>query len=73
MDSRYFHEALRNWQARNQDSRTWEQLSQTEQSEIMSDAQELKKHDTQTIARSLFCTLEPLSIDEILDGSRRSR
>lgn len=65
-DTTIFHEALKNWQDRNQDSRTWEQLSQTERSEIMSDAQTLK-------ARDLFCSYEPLTIDAVLNASRRSR
>jgi hypothetical protein len=56
MDTKYLHEALRNWQVRNQDSRTWEKLSQAEQSEIMSEAQALKRNEKQ-----------PLSIDEVLE------
>jgi hypothetical protein len=43
MDTKYLHEALRNWQEKTHDSRTWSQLSPAEQSEIMSDAQDLKK------------------------------
>ena len=65
-DTTIFHEALKNWQDRKQNSRTWDQLSTTEQSEIMRDAQAIKKS-------SLFCTCEPLTIDAVLDGSRRSR
>jgi len=66
MDTKFLHEALQNWHDRKRNSRTWDQLSTTEQSEIMRDAQAIKKS-------SLFCTCEPLTIDEVLDGSRRSR
>jgi hypothetical protein len=66
MDTKFLREALQNWHDRKQNSRTWDQLSTTEQSEIMRDAQAIKKSD-------LFCSCEPLSIDEVLDGSRRSR
>jgi hypothetical protein len=43
MDTKYLTEALRNWQNRNADSRTWDQLSPAEQSEIAREAQDLKK------------------------------
>jgi response regulator of citrate/malate metabolism len=65
-DTTIFHEALKNWQERNHDTRKWEQLSQAERSAIMGDAQTLK-------ARDLFCSYEPLTIDEVLDASRGSR
>jgi hypothetical protein len=44
MDTKYLHSALQNWQLRNRDSRKWEHLSPAEQSEIMRDAQDLKKN-----------------------------
>jgi hypothetical protein len=43
MDTKHLHEALQNWQNRNADFRTWDQLSPAEQSVIMRDAQDLKK------------------------------
>ena len=64
-DTTIFHEALKNWQERNHDTRKWEQLSQAERSAVMGDAQALK-------ARDLFCSYEPLTIDDVLNGSRRS-
>jgi response regulator of citrate/malate metabolism len=68
-DTTIFHEALKNWQERNRETRKWEQLSQVERSAIMGDAQALKAN-----ARDLSCSCEPLTIDEVLDGSlRRSR
>ncbi len=66
MDTKYLHEALRNWQERNHDSRTWDKLSQAERSAIMRDAQDIKDDPTKRSA-------EPLTIDEVLDASRRSR
>jgi hypothetical protein len=42
-DTKHLHEALQNWQNRNADSRTWDQLSPAEQSGIVRDAQDLKK------------------------------
>jgi hypothetical protein len=41
-DTKYFHAALRNWQERNHDSRTFLELSLVQQSEILRDAQDLK-------------------------------
>jgi hypothetical protein len=68
-DTTIFHEALKNWQDRNHDSRDFQKLSPAEQSAIMGEAQALKAN-----ARDLFCSCEPLSIDEVLSGSlRRSR
>jgi hypothetical protein len=43
MDTKYFQEALRNWRERNHDTRDFCELSPAEASEIMRDAQELKK------------------------------
>jgi hypothetical protein len=63
MDTKFLHEALRNWQERNSDSRSWDQLSQAERSDIMRDAQNLKANTTR----------KPLTIDEVLEGSRRSQ
>jgi hypothetical protein len=60
-DTTIFHDALRNWQLRNRDSRNWEQLSQAEQSAIMRDAQSLKVNGS-----------KPLTIEAVLEGSRRS-
>ncbi len=42
LDTNSLHEALRTWQERNHDIRTWDQLSQAERSNIMRDAQKLK-------------------------------
>ncbi len=42
MDTKYFEEALKNWQDRNGDPRTWAELTQEERSQIMRDAQEIK-------------------------------
>ena len=63
LDTQFLHAALHNWQDRNQNSRTWEQLSQTDRSEIMRDAQTLKTNSYEN----------PLTIDEVLDGSRSRR
>ena len=64
-DTTIFHEALKNWQERNHDARDFQKLSPAEQSAIMGDAQKLK-------ARDLFCSYEPLTIDAVLNASRRS-
>jgi len=72
-DTTIFLEALKNWQERNRETRKWEQLSQAERSAIMRDAQTLKANAKKPNARDLFCSCEPLTIDEVLDGSRRSR
>ena len=42
MDTKFLHEALRNWQEKNGSSRTWDRLTPNEQSAIMRDAQDLK-------------------------------
>jgi hypothetical protein len=54
-DTQFLHAALHNWQERNHTDRTFLELSPAEQSEIMGDAQDLKKET-------------PLSVDEVLDG-----
>ena len=72
-DTTIFHEALKNWQERNHDSRDFQNLSPAEQSAIMGKAQALKANDKKPSTRDLFCSCEPLTIDEVLDGSRRSR
>jgi hypothetical protein len=59
MDTKFFYEALRIWQQRKQVFRTYERLTQEQRGEIMRDAQDLKK--------------KALTIDEVLDGSRRSQ
>ena len=59
MDTKFFYEALRLWQQRKQVFRTYDRLTQEQRSEVMRDAQDLKK--------------KALTIDEVLDGSRRSR
>lgn len=42
MDTNFVTEAFKQWQKRNSTTRTWEQLTQAERSEIMQAAQELK-------------------------------
>jgi hypothetical protein len=54
-DTQFLHAALHNFQERNHTARNFLELSPAEQSEIMGDAQDLKKE-----------TL--LSVDEVLDG-----
>jgi hypothetical protein len=60
-DTRLFLKALRQWQERNRIFRTFDRLTPSQQSQVVSDAQELKRAER-----------TPLTIDEILDGSRRS-
>jgi response regulator of citrate/malate metabolism len=43
-DTRFFYQALRNWQERNQTFKTWDRLNQSQRSEIMSNAADLKNH-----------------------------
>ena len=59
MDTKFFYEALRIWQERTRVFRTYDRLTQEQRGEIMRDAQDLKK--------------KAITIDEVLDGSRRSR
>jgi hypothetical protein len=60
-DTQFLHAALHNWQERNHTARTFLALLPAEQSEILGDAQSLKMNEG-----------NPLTIDEVLDGSRRS-
>jgi hypothetical protein len=43
MDTKFVTEALAEWQNKSTTTRTWEQLTPEEQSEILRDAQELKR------------------------------
>ena len=52
MDTKFFYEALRLWQARNQIFRTWDRLTQVQRSAVMADAQVLKVN-ARTIAEVL--------------------
>jgi hypothetical protein len=49
-DTQFLHEALHNWQERNQTARTFLALSPAEQSEILRDAQDLKKHNSDNLS-----------------------
>ena len=49
-DTQFLHAALHNWQERNRTARTFLALSPAEQSEIVSDAQDLKKHNPETLS-----------------------
>jgi hypothetical protein len=61
-DTEYFYEALRKWQERTGTFRTFDRLTPSQQSQIMRDSQELKRAER-----------EPLTIDAVLNASRRSR
>jgi hypothetical protein len=61
-DTQFFRAALHNWQERNHTARTFLVLLPAEQSEILGDAQSLKANGS-----------KPLTIDEVLEGSRRSQ
>lgn len=45
MDTKFFYQALRNWQQRNQTFQTYDRLTPAQQSEIARDAQNLKKNN----------------------------
>jgi hypothetical protein len=61
MDTNFLHDALRNWQERNHDARGFGELSPLEQSEIVRDAQNLKRN------------APPITIDEVLENHRQHR
>ena len=60
MDTNFLHDALRNWQERNHDARGFGDLTPAEQSEIMRDAQDLKRN------------APPITIDEIVGRLEKS-
>lgn len=74
-DTEYLHQALRNWQERTHSTRTWDQLSQTLRSEILSDAQNLKVKDSDDDELMLERRLRlgPLTVEEVLDSVEQKR
>lgn len=61
MDTRLFLKALRQWQERNRIFRTFDRLTPSQQSQVMSDAAELKRLER-----------APITIDEVITESRKT-
>jgi hypothetical protein len=62
MDTKFFFEALRKWQERTGTFRTFDRLTPSQQSQVIRDAAELKQGER-----------APITIEEVLNESRRSR
>lgn len=58
MDTKFLEQALKNWQEKNHDPRKFDRLTPAQQSEIIRDAEDLKKKG-------------PITIDEVLEGHAR--